>query len=141
MPIRLYVLFTLAFAAAIAQVDTGTISGLIRDPSGAGKPGVHVKLTDQSTDLTTEISTNSAGLYVSPPLRAGTYVVEVRAEGFEPAAKRIQLDLSQRFAVDFDLVVGAVSATVAVKDVVGALQTESATLSNLCSEQAVKDLP
>ena len=36
---------------------------------------------------------------------------------------------------------GTVSSTIAVKDVAGTLQTESATLSNLRSEQAVKDLP
>ena len=128
-------------AAAFSQVDTGTISGLIRDASGGGIPGVHVKITSEDTGLSTEVSSNPTGLYVSPPLRAGTYVVEARADGFEASAKRVQLDLSQRFEVDFDLVVGAVSSTVAVKDVAGTLQTESATLSNLRSEQAIKDLP
>ena len=138
---RLLALFIACAGAALSQVDTGTISGLVRDASGGGIPAVHVKITDESTGLATEVATNPAGLYVSPPLRAGTYVVEARANGFEAAAKRVQLDLSQRFEVDFDLVVGAVSATVAVKDVAGTLQTESATLSNLRSEQAVKDLP
>jgi outer membrane receptor protein involved in Fe transport len=138
---RLFALFVTAIGIAVAQVDTGTISGLVRDASGGGIPGAPVILRDQSTGLATEIASNPAGLYVSPPLRAGTYVVEVRANGFEAAAKRVQLDVSQRFEVDFDLVVGAVSSTVAVKDVAGTLQTESATLSNLRSEQAVKDLP
>src|SRR5580704_3979462 len=141
MPRRNLVLFVTIIGAALAQVDTGTITGLVRDPSGSGIPGVQVTLRDESTGLATEISTNPTGLYVSPPLRAGTYVVEVSAKGFESAAKRVQLDLSERFEVDFDLVVGAVSSTVAVKDVAGTLQTESATLSNLRSEQAVKDLP
>ena len=141
MLLRRFVLFVMSLGAVSAQVDTGAISGLVRDPSGAGIPGVQVKLRNEATGLTTEAATNPTGLYVSPPLRAGTYVVEARAEGFEAAAKRVQLDLSQRFEVDFDLVVGAVSSTVAVKDVAGTLQTESATLSNLRSEQAVKDLP
>src|SRR6266702_599901 len=138
---RLLALFIPFAGAALSQVDTGTISGLVRDSSGGGIPAVHVKITDESTGLATEVATNPTGLYVSPPLRAGTYVVEARADGFEPAAKRVKLDLSQRFEVDFDLVVGAVSASVAVKDIVTTLQTESATLSNLRSEQAVKDLP
>src|SRR5580704_12565934 len=114
---RHLVLFVTAIGIAVAQVDTGTISGLVRDASGGGIPGAPVILRDQSTGLATEIATNPAGLYVSPPLRAGTYVVEVRANGFEAAAKRVQLDVSQRFEVDFELVVGAVSSTVAVKDV------------------------
>ena len=58
-------------AALVAQVDTGTISGLVRDASGAGIPAVHVKITDESTGLATELTTNPTGLYVSPPLRAG----------------------------------------------------------------------
>jgi len=137
---RLFVLLA-AIGIAVAQVDTGTISGLVRDASGGGVPGVQITVRDEATGLSTELVTNPTGLYVSPPLRAGTYVVEVRAKGFESAAKRIQLDLSQRFEVDFDLVVGSVSETVAVTAVAGTLQTESATLSNLRSEQAVKDLP
>ena len=140
MSMRLLVLVA-TIGIAGAQVDTGTISGLVRDASGGGIPGVQVTVRDESTGLTTGIVTNPTGLYVSPPLRAGTYVVEARAKGFSAAAKRVQLDVSQRFEVDFDLVVGAVSETVAVVAVAGTLQTESATLSNLRSEQAVKDLP
>src|SRR5713226_6062645 len=102
---RLIVLLA-STCAALSQVDTGTISGLVRDSSGGGIPAVRVKITDESTGLATEVATNPTGLYVSPPLRAGTYVVEARASGFEAAAKRVQLDLSQRFEVDFDLVVG-----------------------------------
>jgi len=128
-------------ALAVAQVDTGTISGLVRDISGGGIPSVQVTVRDEDTGLSTEISTNSTGLFVSPPLRAGTYVVTARAKGFESAAKRVRLDLSERLEVDFDLAVGAVSETVAVKDVATPLQTETSTLSNLRSEQAVKDLP
>jgi len=110
---RLLALFIPFAGAVLSQVDTGAISGLVRDSTGGGIPAVHVKITDESTGLATEVATNPTGLYVSPPLRAGTYVVEARASGFEAAAKRVQLDLSQRFEVDFDLVVGAVSSTVA----------------------------
>ncbi len=122
----LLILLIAATSAAFPQVDTGAISGLIRDASGGGIPAVRVKITDESTGLATELSTNPTGLYVSPPL--------------QPGAKRVKLDVSQRFEVDFDLVVGAVSSSVGVKDIANELQTESTTLSNLRSEQAVKDL-
>ena len=95
---------SIGVAIVAAQVDTGTISGLVRDPSGGGIPGVQVTVRDESTGLATTVSTNPTGLYVSPPLRAGTYVVEALAKGFEASAKRVQLDVSQRFEVDFDLV-------------------------------------
>ena len=128
-----YLLLFSVISIAFAQVDTGTISGLVRDPSGAAIPRVQVMLKDEATGLTTEVATNQAGLFVSPPLRAGSYVVEVRAKGFETAARRVQLDVSIRREVDFDLTVGALSETVAVKDVAGVLQTDTSTLSNLRS--------
>jgi len=136
-----YLLLFSVISIAFAQVDTGTISGLVRDPSGAAIPRVQVMLKDEATGLTTEVATNQAGLFVSPPLRAGSYVVEVRAKGFETAARRVQLDVSIRREVDFDLTVGALSETVAVKDVAGVLQTDTSTLSNLRSEKAIQDLP
>jgi outer membrane receptor protein involved in Fe transport len=138
---RLFVLLVWCLCGALAQVDTGTISGLVRDASGGAIPGVAVTLRDEATGLTTAIVSNQAGLFVSPPLRAGTYVVEARAKGFESAAKRVQLDVSMRLEVDFELVVGAVTSTVAVKDQADVLQTETSTLSNLRSEKAIQDLP
>ena len=89
MLLRRFVLFVMSLGAVSAQVDTGAISGLVRDSSGGGIPAVHVKITDESTGLATEVATNPTGLYVSPPLRPGTYVVEARASGFEAAAKRV----------------------------------------------------
>ncbi|MGH9668328.1 MAG: TonB-dependent receptor domain-containing protein, partial [Bryobacteraceae bacterium] len=131
----------LSLGIALAQVDTGTISGLIHDPSGAPIPGVQVSVKAESTGLATNVESNQAGLFVSPPLRAGWFVVEARAKGFEPSAKRVRLDVSQRAEVDFNLVVGAVTESVKVTEVTGVLQTESSTLSNLRSEKAIQDLP
>ncbi|MGH9657540.1 MAG: carboxypeptidase regulatory-like domain-containing protein [Bryobacteraceae bacterium] len=124
-----------------AQVDTGTIGGTVRDPSGAGVPKARVVVRHEGTGIHLEIASNEFGLYVSPPLRSGLYVVEVEAQGFERAARRIQLDVSQRVAVDFDLAVGGVGQTVEVRDAGALLQTETSTLSNLRSERAIKDLP
>ncbi|MBI1786997.1 MAG: TonB-dependent receptor [Acidobacteria bacterium] len=126
---------------ALPQVDTGTISGLVRDASGAGVTKARVVITQEATGLTQEAATNEAGLYVSPPLRPGVYVVEVEARGFERVAKRVQLDVSQRVALDFDLAVGAVALSVEVGDARAVLQTETSTLSNLRAERAIQDLP
>ena len=54
MSMRLLVLVA-TIGIAGAQVDTGTISGLVRDTSGGGIPGVQVTVRDESTGLTTGI--------------------------------------------------------------------------------------
>ncbi|MGH9673272.1 MAG: TonB-dependent receptor domain-containing protein, partial [Bryobacteraceae bacterium] len=138
---RIAILVLATFALANAQVDTGTITGIVRDPSGAGVPSAKIVLRNSDTGIATELSSNTAGLYVSPPLRPGEYVVEAEAQGFERAARRLRLDVSQRLGLDFDLTVGAVTQTVEVKDAAALLQTETSTLSNFRSERAVKDLP
>ena len=136
--------FTLALLAASAifgQVDAGTVTGTVRDASGAVIPATPVIIQSVGTGLRIEVQTGAQGIYVSPPLRPGEFTVEVRAEGFEPSAKRFELEVNQRAVVDFTLVVGSVTEVVEVVDVVPLLQTESATLSNLRTEKAIKDLP
>ena len=49
---RLLTLFTLSLflpAMALCQVDTGSISGTVRDTSGSVIPGVNVTLTNSDT--------------------------------------------------------------------------------------------
>jgi outer membrane receptor protein involved in Fe transport len=138
---RLLLALSSALGILFAQVDTGTVSGLVRDSSGGAISAAQVTFKNEATGLATEITTNSVGLFVSPPLRPGGYLIEVRVRGFETAAKRVQLDVSIRREVDFELAIGAVSATVAVKEAASLLQTETSTLSNLRTEKAIQDLP
>src|SRR5690349_15001596 len=87
-------LISLIFTCAVSsQVDMGTISGLVRDASGAGAR-TRVVIRNEGTGITQDVATNEAGLYVSPPLHPGVYVIEVEAAGFERAARRIELDVS-----------------------------------------------
>ena len=44
-----------------AQVDTGAISGTVKDPSGGVIPGVKVTLTNQDTGLSVSTASGSAG--------------------------------------------------------------------------------
>ncbi len=137
---RLGILLT-ASLQILAQVDTGTIAGSIRDASAGVLPGARVAIENAGTRQLVELTANADGLYVSPPLRSGEYVITVAAQGFEKAAKRVELDVSQRAVVDFDLKLGAVTQEINVVEATPLLQTESSTLSNLRSEKSIKDLP
>src|ERR1700722_1533562 len=67
---------------AWAQKDSGSIVGVVRDPSGAVVARAQVKATevDQGTSVST--STNASGEYVVTPLRIGRYDVTVEKQGF-----------------------------------------------------------
>ena len=100
--LRMLRISTLAavFAAVVfAQVDAGTVTGTVRDASGAVIPGATVIVESVGTGLRIEVGTGAQGIYVSPPLRPGEFTVEVRSEGFDPAAKRFTLEVNQRAGV------------------------------------------
>ena len=65
-----------------AQVDRGTIVGAVTDPSGAVIPGTQIKVVKIDTNATTDLETNSAGLYTAPNLPLGTYRLIFEKAGF-----------------------------------------------------------
>jgi outer membrane receptor protein involved in Fe transport len=132
----------LMFATLQAQiVETGNITGVVRDNSGAVVVRAQVNLRNAATGLTSGTATDSQGLYVSPPLTPGDYVVEFQASGFGTVQQHLRLEVGQRAAVDAVLVVGQTTQTVTVEATNQLLESETSTVSNLRTEEAVKDLP
>lgn len=137
--------FFAAFAALSLQaqiVDKGVITGQVKDSSGSVIGNARVSLYNIATDITTEINSNAQGLFVSPPLSSGNYDVEVKAEGFKTAHQELRLEVGQRISTNILLEVGDTAETVEVEaDASVVLQTESSSIENLRTEEAVRDLP
>lgn len=91
---------------ANAQVEKGVITGTIKEGTGAVLQGAEVTLQNASTGLSTLTSTNSEGIYVSPPLSPGEYVVKIAAPGFDGSIHHVRLAVGQRLSVDATLTVG-----------------------------------
>lgn len=95
---------------ALAQVTTGTISGVVRDSTGAFIPGVTVTMRYQDTGITRTLVTNEQGRYQAPSLGLGNYEVQAQREGFQSEVRRrIVLTVGREAVVNFDLQVGAVT--------------------------------
>ena len=65
-----------------AQIDRGTIQGVVRDESGAVIPGAKIQIVRIDTNSTLDLATNEEGLYTAPNLTAGNYRVVVEQAGF-----------------------------------------------------------
>src|SRR2546422_9324945 len=126
---KLTLLILLFVSILGAQVDTGVIAGIVRDHDGARIPNAGVTILNAGTGYQAKVTTNGDGLYVSPPLPAGVYRVEVKQTGFRAAAKELRLSIGERPSIDFDLDLGSVMETVVVQAVAPVLQTETTTLS------------
>jgi hypothetical protein len=115
----------------------------VTDSSGAVVPSAAVKITGIDTDVTTNLATDSAGLYDAPDLLPGRYSVEVSFTGFRSESKvGLILSLGQTITVNFTLTPGTTKQEVTV---VGTAQQlvdlTTSTLGQEVTEKAVQDLP
>jgi hypothetical protein len=124
-----------------AQVEKGVITGQVKDTSGALVDHAQVTLANVGTGLPTNTITNGEGIYVSPPLNPGDYEVKITAPGYGSSITHVRLEVAQRLSVDATLSVGSASDSVEVQANTVQFDTETATISNLRTEQAVHNLP
>jgi len=137
-----FLILAAIFAAPLyAQVDTGTISGVVTDASGAIVPSASVAIRNTGTDQVQNLKTGPQGLFVSLPLYPGEYSVEVSKAGFKRSIQQTNVSVSQRIALNFILAVGATTQVVTVRSNLAALQTEKSTLSSLQSATNIGNLP
>jgi hypothetical protein len=87
----------------------------------------NVTVRNTSTGLTTNTTTDSQGLYVSPPLNPGNYDIAVDVPGFSKVVEHVRLEVGQRLAADVALTVGGAAETIEVQDTGAVLETESST--------------
>jgi len=132
---------TLALQNLGAQVEKGVITGIVRDTSGAVIAGAQINLKNVSTGISTNSATNGEGIYVSPPLNPGAYDVSITAAGFSSSVQHVNLAVAQRLSADATLAIGPATDSVEVKSATVQFDTETATVSNLRTEEAVHNLP
>ena len=125
-----------------AQVDTGSITGSISDPSGAVVGGAKVTMTNEGTGASLSTTTRSDGIYEFSPVRIGSYKLEASAPGFKTLVQvHVVVDVSARVEENFRLQTGAVSETVEVTSAAPVLQAEDASVGQVINQRSVNDLP
>lgn len=127
---------------AFGQVDTGAITGTVKDPSGGIVVGAKVVITDvdRGTQFTTE--TDGQGQYVVGPLKVGHYRVSVEMSGFKKEQiGPITLNVQARPKVDVTLQLGPTSETVVVTSRGPQLETETSDLGQVIDSQRIETLP
>ena len=133
-------LVLLITATVWAQSDFGTISGYVKDPSGATVPAATVTVTNQS-GLRRQAKTDTGGFYSIPNLPPSFYTMTAEATGFQKyVSTNNKLDPSARLALNVVLKVGATTQTVQVTAQITNLQTQSAAVQKLVNRQQIDSL-
>ncbi|HWC00464.1 MAG TPA: carboxypeptidase-like regulatory domain-containing protein, partial [Bryobacteraceae bacterium] len=134
-------LLLLALPAAFAQ-STGTIGGIVTDPSGAFVPGANITATLLQQNVARTTQSNADGFYTFNAMPPGTYTLTVEKTGFQRLVRTdLSLTVNQNLRADLALQVGQTSETLTVNADVPLVDTRSATLSGLVDDRRVVDLP
>jgi hypothetical protein len=128
-------------SAGYAQVDRATLSGTVKDPSGAVLAGATVTVTHVATNVATRVKTTNTGNYVVVNLSSGQYLVEAEAAGLQKAVQSVILEVGLRGRLDLVLSVGGLTETVTVENAVRLLSTEQAAVGTVLDQNAVSKLP
>src|SRR6202521_227189 len=112
--ILLVTAFILLFPCfASAQIDSGSVVGIVSDPSGAAIPGATVTLSNEASGVSRSVTTNGDGEYQFAAVIPGTYSVQATAQNFESEiSTHVEVDVQSRPAINFALKVGPSSEVV-----------------------------
>lgn len=95
--------------------STSTLSGAVRDASGAVVPGASVRVKNQASGDERKTVTTREGVYSVPALRAGTYQITATAKGFGAfVVTDIVLNAQDNKSVDITLQLETVNASITV---------------------------
>src|ERR1700716_1207783 len=136
-------LLILSSAPSSAQVAGATLSGTITDSSGGVLPGTEIVITNVATGVTSKVTTNSDGFYISANLLPGEYNVTVSAKGYTPEERTgILLTVGAQQVFDLTLKVGSASKEVMVVTAEApAVQLATSDISAVVNATTVRELP
>ncbi len=134
--------FILTLPGLLQAQATGTVSGFVKDSSGAIVPQAKVTATLVQHGTTYPGETNAEGFYSFPALDPGEYTITVEKQGFERNIQTgLSLSVGQNLRVDVALTVGTVTQAVSVTSQAPLVDTTSQTVSSLVDDRRIVDLP
>ncbi len=105
----------LASAALLRAVANGSISGTVKDQTGAVIPGATVTLVNTALNMKFRAVTDVQGFYSFPAVPVGRYDLTIEAAGFQPQRKAgLTVDTDAALRVDAEMELGKVSGVVTV---------------------------
>jgi hypothetical protein len=125
-------------ASGRAQVDTGTITGRVTDPSGAVIPDVRVSLVQPKTNFRFQAVTNADGIFRIQSLQPGTYPITFEVSGCKRLVQdNIVLQTGAVATVDARLEVGSASESAEAT----LLDTETSSTNTVTEGEVLHKLP
>jgi hypothetical protein len=121
---------------------TASISGTVKDSSGAIVVGATVTATNVDTGITITQTTNGEGFYSFQSLPLGKYSVDARHAGFKSYRQSgLTLDVNSALVVDVTLQVGQATETVEVSSSTLHVETANTQMGEVIAGKEMTDVP
>jgi hypothetical protein len=121
-------------------VNYASLSGIVRDPSGAVVPGAHVVARQTQTNITADATSDQEGRFRFPYLRVGPYEVIVSLDGFRDATRSVTLTVGSAFEMPFSLALASIDAAVSVTAEAPVLDVVRSQIAGAVSQTEMRDL-
>ncbi len=140
--LSLWLLALILVPLALGQGTSGSISGVVKDQSGAVVPGAAITVRNLETNATRQTISQPDGRYVVPGLPGGPYELSAELAGFSKYVRSpINLLLNQQAIVDPSLQPAATAETVIVTEDAPLLNTSTTEVGVRFDEKRITDLP
>jgi outer membrane receptor protein involved in Fe transport len=126
---------------AVAQQETGQISGTIKDQSGGVIAGATVAVRNLATSLERVVTTNQSGNFVVTNLPPGAYSATATMKGFNTAKRQIQVTVGSMVGADITLEVGSATTVIEVAGTSEQVNIENQVLMDVVTTKQVETLP
>jgi len=126
---------------AQTTISTGSIQGVVTDPSSAVVSGAKISISNKATGRVITTKTTSAGAYTSGALTPGDYTLRVEAQGFKTSEIAVTVQVGVTAPGNVKLEVGQASQVVEVQATAVTVNTQQATVQGVLTTQQIENLP
>ena len=131
---RVLAVALILLAARLAGAG-GSLSGILKDPSGAVIPGARLTLVDTALQARFKAASDAQGFYSFPALPVGRYDLTIDAAGFQAQQKtNVLVSADAALRIDVVLEIGPQTETVTVTETDAAVQTQVETVATHLGE-------
>ena len=142
VPVFVVVSLLLLLPSMLLADVTGSILGVVRDPSSAVVKGAKVRVTNTETNFSQETVTADDGSYRFLALPVGHYTVNVTTSGFQQFnATDIVLKVNDELRIDIALRVGNMKEEISIAADALQIETESTQLGDVIDSKKMLALP
>ena len=121
----------------------GSITGVVRDATGARIPGASVTIANEEKGIVRNLISNEAGLFTAPALVPATgYTVTVKLSGFQDFnARNIELQVGQQIQIDAELAVAGATTELVVISESPILDSTKVDVSQVVNSAQIQEMP